>query len=148
MRGHEKPIHRGELPKRVGGLEQFADLKESLAKKEGAGCFWGVIDTPNENYVISVNLRAGEILCSVFSTLWWTLELRVCKEHAFLKIKISLRLLVCSYWLKDLSRIFLQFNHYNTIQSFFVIKNLDRSKIWQWCLTKRSGISTKFFPHA
>ena len=35
---HEKPIHRGELPKKGGGLEQFADLM-GLDKKEGGRVF-------------------------------------------------------------------------------------------------------------
>ena len=31
---HEKPIYRGELPK-MGGLGQFANLREELGEKEG-----------------------------------------------------------------------------------------------------------------
>ena len=35
---HEKPIHRGELPKKVG-LGQTADLSGGLAKKSRVGVF-------------------------------------------------------------------------------------------------------------
>ena len=31
--GHEKPMYRGELPKKGGGLGQFTDLRGDLAKE-------------------------------------------------------------------------------------------------------------------
>ena len=37
---HEKPIYRGELPKKVG-LGQFSDLSGGLAKKSTVGVFQG-----------------------------------------------------------------------------------------------------------
>ena len=39
MRVHEKPIYSGELPKKDGGLRQFADLEGGLTKKEGGDVF-------------------------------------------------------------------------------------------------------------
>ena len=66
---------------------------------------WGFMKNQlkkKKHYVVSINLRASQILLSIFSTLWWTLDLGTCKEHDFLKIKILLRLLVLSYWLKGL----------------------------------------------
>ena len=37
----EKPLYRGVLPKRGGGLGQFPNLRGELGKKEGSGAFDG-----------------------------------------------------------------------------------------------------------
>ena len=39
---HEKPIYSGELPKKDGGLREFADLEGGLTKKEGVMFLRGV----------------------------------------------------------------------------------------------------------
>ena len=36
---HEKPIYSGELPKKDGGLREFADLEGGITKKEGGDVF-------------------------------------------------------------------------------------------------------------
>ena len=70
-------------------------FKMGLGKKDGEGVFDGGLKPQcTLQYVISINLRAGQILFSIFSTQWWSLDLRTCKEHDFLKIEILLTLLV------------------------------------------------------
>ena len=39
---HEKPIYSGELPKKDGGLREFADLEGGLPKKRGVMFLRGV----------------------------------------------------------------------------------------------------------
>ena len=56
---HKKLIYRRELPKKRGGLEQFADLRgEGLGKKEGGDVFKEGLggDTPIHTMNLAITL--------------------------------------------------------------------------------------------
>ena len=52
---NKKPIQRGELPKKVGGLGQFADLGWGLARKRGVAFLRGGV-YPNAHYVRQIDM--------------------------------------------------------------------------------------------